>query len=574
MSETKTRFFYANSDAGILPAGIKAHDCPSGNCPKGKGVTYPVEALPDMIVFYKKSDGYSIDPSATPTTPGIIMGQYKADKNGVIVEILKIIGDSISCDNIESMNAVTANAGRGEQSRLMWTCSKKNTIYGFNVDITSNRTRQEFAMNKPARYPVSYDTTLAAACDSCDDTTVCRTIACGIVDMFNGTMSGDETGFIPYKEEPKPVKAYVINPIDYVFCLDGVEEACGECTSYTGIKGINIQGELTYFNTLNSATTTAASQLQKLADEITCAFNKHQGFAYIGGGTISGACVSLQLIVNSCMSGVQLIKADGSYLAPCYTNPVTLQKLSTKNCVNCGETNALTTTYNCGIGFSGELAEEVHGIEGGSDYVVNYYPTNVNVNVTSGFVDHVFEVTVPAISPEGFGAQLYDMAYRGDIRPGFYDHQRRTGGEFNHLMEKARSKQVELKQHTPYCVISWEANAYGHWTENLGFNGSAYVSNVFFIPQAYNMKEALVADLNALKNVNNFRGIADIACTADPEPGPPSVSVSSTPFATPTITPSVTKSATPSVSKTATPSISATTSVSPTRSVTPSTSPA
>lgn len=570
---TKQRFFSVKTDVGILPAGIKAHDCPGGNCIKGKGVTFPSEAKPDMFVFYKDSDKYSIDPSSSiPAGSIIIVGQYKADSNGVIREIVKIMGDKMSASTLLSLRGAVPQVARNEVSRWMFTCVKKNTLYGLNVDIQSNRTRQEFAQNKEARYPLLYDTTEAAACETCDDTTVCRTIVCGMVDQFNGNQPGDG-GFVEYREEPKPVKAFYYNDTNFIFCLDGSESACGGCDTYTGIKGIHIQGkDILFGDTMNTTTTSHTSQINRLIEQIDCAFNAHQGTSWIGSGTLSGACLSLELFINTCVDGVQLIKHDGTYLAPCRSESVSFTKTNTKPCVNCGDSNLLTTTYNCAIGFIGQVAEENCNCEGKSDNPVTYYPTHVNVSAISGFVDGVFEVVVPGLAPENFGVQLWDTAYRADVRPGFYDHNRRTGGWTNHLLDRARNKGIELVCNVPYCVISWAAKAYGHWVDDIGLHGGTVVENYIAVPMSFATKTALIADLNAIKNVDNCLGIVDITCTEDPQPGPPSPSVSSTPYATPSVTASVTKSATPSVSSS--PSTSATPSITPSVSITPSTSPA
>lgn len=567
MSVTKQRYLVSNKDNGILPAGIKAHSCPTGNCIKGKGVTYPAEALPDMFVFYKNTDGISVDPSATPTVANLILGQYKANKFGVIDRIDKIIGDKISSDNVLSMHAVTPNIGRNEVSRWLFDCVRKNTLYGLNVDITSNRTRQEYAMNKAARYPISYDTSVNPACDTCDDDTYCREISCGMVDMFNGTM-GNNAGFFDYREEPKPVKAFVYNPTNYIFCLTGVVGDSGKCDSFTGIKGVRIQGKDTLFSgTLGSTTTTHSSQIQQLINEIWCSFSAHQGAAWVSDGDLNSACTDIEITINSCM-GVQLIKYDDTYIDPCATEAVSFSRTIPKNCVNCGSAASQTKTYGCAIGFVGELAEEGCDCLGKSDYPVTYYPTNVAVSAIEGFVDGVFEIVVPAVSPEGFGVQLWEDAYGSEPRPGYNDSELRTGGQYDKLLDIARSKGVLLDCSTPYCVISWEANAYGHWADPIGLIGSTVVRNIIAIPQSFSQKEALVADLNALKNVNNCYGIVDIACTEDPEPGPPTPSVSTTPYATPSVTPSVTKSV--SITHSVTKSISVTPSIS--ISVTPSTS--
>lgn len=558
---TKSRFFTVKTDVGILPAGIKALDCPSGNCPKGKGVTYPAEARADMFVFYTNSDQISIDPSSTPTTPNVVMGQYKANGNGVITEILKIIGDKITACDLLSLRAVAAQVGRPQISRWMYSCSKKDTYYGLNVDITSNRTRLEFAMDQNARYVMGYDTSIEPGCDNCDDPTTCRVIACRMIDTFNGNLPGDG-GFVPYIEEPKPVRAFYYNPTNLKFCLDGSQSSCGGCENFTGIKGVSIQGrDVLFSDTLNSTTTSHASQLKRLTEQITCAFSPHQGTAWIGGGTISGACTSIELIINTCM-GVKLIKADGSYLDQCDSETVSFTKTSTRPCVGCPDSNLISTTYDCAIGFIGELAEENCNCEGKGDNPVRYYTTEVSVSSSGGFIDGVFDVVVEAVSPEGFGVQLWETAYRGDIRPGYLDHNRRTGGEFNALFDKARQRGVELVCNLPYCVIAWSANAYGQFVDDIGFHGRTVVENYVAIPMSFDTKEALVADLNALKNADNIRGIVDIACTVDPDPGPPSPSVTPSAYATPSVTPTVSK--TPSV----TPSISISKSTSVTGSIT------
>ena len=567
MSVTKQRVFTVKTDVGIMPAGIKVHD--SG----GQGVVFPVQAVADMIVFYRKIDHISIDPSSTPSYPDIIMGQYKADKTTKVVnKLVKIIGDRISGNQMISMNAVGPRAARPEIGRLMWTCTGKNKYYSAMVDVKSNRTLTEYGENKWARYPIQYDTTVDGTCDSCDDLTTCIQMMCSMVDQFNGKQVGD--GYIPYIEAPKAAKAFVYRDTDYTFQLSGVESDCAECTSYTGIKGVHLQGkDYIWGGTLNAATSSHVSQLQTIVDKITESFPAHQGTAWIGQATFSGSCLIQEIKINTCVDGVKLIKHDGTYLEGT-TSSNTFTKTSTKLCVGCGENGTDTVTYTCAIGFIGPVAEENCHCDGKGDNGVRYYPTNILVSDFVGFNDAVFQTVQTAVAPANFGVQLWDQVYRSDPYPGMYDHIRRTGGEFNHNMDRSRVYNVDLSCPVGYCVISWDANAYGHYENAIGLNGGTQVRNEFMIPIGFATATALVADLNALKNYNNLAGILDIACAADTTPAGPTPSISVTPFATPSITPSVSASLTRSVTPSVTPTVSSSATPSVTRSTTPSTSPA
>ena len=101
---TIERWLVGKNDVGVLPAGIQVFSCPGGNCKKG--LSFPVEAVVGMWVFYSADDPTrtSVDPSATPNTNNLIMGQYYSRHgNAVITEIMKIAGEKITCEKEQAL---------------------------------------------------------------------------------------------------------------------------------------------------------------------------------------------------------------------------------------------------------------------------------------------------------------------------------------------------------------------------------------------------------------------------------------------------------------------------------------
>lgn len=544
---TIERWLVSNNDAGVLPAGIPVFSCPGGNCKNG--ISFPSQAKVGMFVFYSSDDRTrtSIDPSATPTIKNIILGQYYSrTKNGVITEILKMAGEKFVPEQLVGGASAMPIVGRGEVGRATFTCVKKNQLYSVKAYIESNRTRQELIRNKKLEVIGQYDTTVNPSCDDCDDNTVCLDITKGIVDDLNGNKnSGD---FPEYAREPIPAKFFVYHRYNYEFCLDGIESSCGNCESFTGIKGIDIQGRQVIFGTtLNTATTTHQSQLSELLKKIDCAFEAHQGVSWLGQGTYSDPCVTAKLIINADL-GIKLIKHDDSLIEPC-------------NIVDNG-------AQSCALGWYGELATEGCDCTGRDDNPVVYHPTHVKLEAIDGFIDFTSSLVEEAIIPTNWGVQLWDHQFAADPNPGFHGTIVRTGGIYDNDVAYSRRKGVDIECLPGYCVLSITTTPYGYEPYGIGTSvGRATVRTILALKQSDD-NSAILADINAIKNANNCANVSDWACTADPEPGPPTPSVSSSAYASPSVTRSIT------VSRTATRSITVSRSVTPTitvsRSVTPS----
>lgn len=549
---TIERWLVSNNDAGVLPAGIQVFSCPGGNCKNG--ISFPTQAVPGMFVFYSSDDATrtSIDPSATPTTKNIVMGiYYSRTKNNVITEILKIAGEKLVPEQIVGGASAMPVVGRGEVGRATFTCVKKNQLYSIKASIESNRTRQELDWNKKLERIGQYDTTVNPTCDSCDDNTVCLDIVKGIVDDLNGAK---DTGDFPeYRREPIPAKFFVYHRYNYEFCLDGVESACGHCDSYTGIKGIDIQGRQVIFGTtLATSSTTHQSQLSELLKKIDCAFEAHQGASWYGMGTYDDPCVTAKLVINADL-GVRLIKHDDTFIDPC-------------NTVDNG-------AQSCALGWYGELAEENCDCTGKKDNPVTYYPTHVKLEAIDGFIDFTSALVEEAVIPLNWGVQLWDQQYKAEPAPGFHNTIIRTGGIYNEDLDFSRRKGVDIECPTGYCVLSITTAPYGYSPDAIGTStGKAFVRTVIALKQSDN-NAAILADINAIKNANNCANVSDWACTEDPQPGPPSPSVSASRYATPSVTRSITVSITATrsitVSRSVTPSITVTRSLTPSISVSP-----
>lgn len=549
---TITRWLVSNNDAGVLPAGIQAFSCPGGNCKNG--IAFPTEARVGMFVFYSSDDATrtSVDPSATPTVKNLVMGiYYSRTKNAVITEILKVAGEKLIPEQIVGGASAVPIVGRGEVGRATATCVAKNKLYSIKASIESNRTRQELDWNKKLEIVGHYDTSVNPACDTCDDNTVCLDIMKGIVDDLNGDK---DTGDFPaYRREPIPVKFFIYHRYNNEFCLDGVESSCGYCDSFTGIKGIDIQGRQVLFGTTLATTTTShQSQMAELLNKIDCAFEAHQGKAWWGQGTIADPCVTAKLVINSDVS-VKLIKYDDSLVDPCAI-------------VDNG-------AQTCSFGWYGELAEENCDCLGKGDNAVTYYPTHVKLEALDGFVDFTSAVVTEAIVPLNWGVQLWDQQYRDDPAPGFHNAIYKTGGEFDTDLAFSRRMGVDIQCPTGYCVLAITTTPYGYNPSNVSTNsGRAYVRTVLALKNSDD-NSAILADINAIKNANNCNNISDWACTADPEPGPPSPSVSPSAYASPSVTRSVTRTITVTrsitITRSVTPSITITRSVTPSISVSP-----
>ena len=544
---TIERWLVGKNDVGVLPAGIQVFSCPGGNCKKG--LSFPVEAVVGMWVFYSADDPTrtSVDPSATPNTNNLIMGQYYSRHgNAVITEIMKIAGEKITCDQIISGASSAPIVGRGEVGRATASCVRKNKLYSVKASIESNRTRQELARNKKLEIIGQYDSSVNPSCDDCDDTTACLDVMKGIIDDLNGNK---DTGDFPtYVREPIPVKFFLWHQFSSVFCLDGVESSCNGCDSFTGIKGVEIGGVSHVFGTtLNTSTTSHQSQLGELIKNIDCAFEAHTGKAWLGQGTIDGSCVTTSLVINTDL-GVNLIKHDGTLINPCDTIDNGAQA--------------------CAIGWYGELAEENCDCEGKSDNAVTYYPTHVTLTAIDGFIDFTPSIVTEAVLPLNWGVQLWEQMYRAEPKPGYHNTILRTGGEFNGHLGISRVKGVDIKCPDGYCIISFTTAPYGHQPYATGIPGKAYVRTVLALPIGTD-NSALLEDLNAIKNVNNCNGVIDFTCAEDAEPGPPSPSVSPSRYATISVSRSITTSITPTRSSSITPSVTATRSitVSVTRSI-------
>ena len=572
MSAVRERFLVSKDDRGVLAAGETIISCPSGNCAGGKGVTFPSAARAGMFVFYKNNVSY--DPSATPTVGPFVFGMFNDSKgNGVVDEIIKIAGEKVSKDGFLSLRGSAPVAGAEEVSRFMFDCVKYDTLYSINIDFESDRTHKEHYKNRTGRLVIQYKPT-NGACDTCSTDAIAREVACGLVDDFNNYRDpAIKKHGIPraIRTEPIPVKAFVYNDTNYYFCLDGAEGDCGGCPKFSGIKGIAIQGvNYTFGGSLDSAGThTHKSQVDDLLDNINCAFDKHQGFAYKTRGTVEGACMSLKIVVNSCKY-VELIQDDDTLLAPCEVEAVTYTKPNPKPCIDCGGSDNADTTFDGAIGFVGVMAEDECDCQNPSDNEIRYYPTNITTS-WGGFSDAVFDIIEEAQPPMNFGIQLWEKVYGGDLLNGYHAGQIRTGGKWNNLLAIARSKGVEVDCQIPYCVLSWQNYFGGNRPDPMSYHSGNVVGTVILIPFGdTTTKTALLADINALKNAGVMADVlADIDCTVDTDPVV-SPSPSSTPDATPTATPSITPTRTTTKTPTATPSRTTTPSITPSRTPSPS----
>lgn len=315
---------------------------------------------------------------------------------------------------------------------------------------------------------------------------------------------------------------------------------------------------------------THKSQVDALLDNINCAFDKHQGFAYKKRGSITTDCMSLQIVVNSCKY-VELIQDDDTLLAPCEIATVSYTKPNPKPCIDCGGSDNADTTFDGAIGFVGIMAEENCDCQTPSDNQVFYYPTHVTVSAMSGFTDAVFDVVEEAEPPMNFGVQLWERVFKGDVRAGFHPAQISTGGKWNTLLDIARSKGINIDCDKAYCVLSWQNYFGGNRPDPMSYFSGNVVATVVLIPFGdTTTKTALLADINALKNAGVMAdALADINCTVDTDPVT-SPSPSSTPDATPTATPSITPTRTTTLTPTVTPSITTSRTTTPSRTPSPS----
>lgn len=540
---TKERFLVSKGDNGVLSAGIKVISCPSGNCAKGQGIVFPAEALPGMFVWYKSTDYLSVDPSSSTTGAPFVFGMFN-DKNGdgVVNEIIKVAGDKVGCD-FEYLRGSAPIYPRPELSRFLFTCTSKDTLYAFKVYLESDLTRKQFYQNRGIEYPVQYMNP-PGACDSCDDTDTCIATRNGLVDYLNNLGGSGAPLWPKVKNEPVPVKAYVQHETDNTFTLDGVANSCSTCGSFTGIKGIKIQGtSYTFSNTYNSVTS-VSNQLETLIENINCSFPKNAGFAYLGKQTLTSTCPQIDIVINTGLE-VELIRYDNAVIAPTSTAAIDFKG------------------FSCSIAFVGIVGKENCNCETISDDPVRYYPTHVDVSSIEGFTDAIFEKCQTAVQPINLGVQLWQQEFDADPRPGFGVEQYRTGGRYNNFLDIARSKGVLTDCNDVYCVVSW-GSYFGGLKPHIGTTAGVIVGNVVAIPHSSTVtKAALLADINALKNAGDSAFLSDVNCTVDADPGPPSPSPSKSNYATPTVTPS--RTVTPTVTK----SISITPSITPTRTVTP-----
>lgn len=547
---TKEVVLAPSADNGVLAAGIKVLDCPTGDC-KGKSVIWPASAKHGTFVFYNNKTGMSVDPSATPGTGPLVFGMFHSSRNnGVVDSIIKIAGDKISSKLITSLRASAARGGQEEVSRGMFSCVSGNKLYSLNIDWTSDQTRKQFYKNRRARITASY-IRKPGDCEGCDDATVCMDVAKGIVDDFYAQVGNTDVPIWPYilRHNEAPVHLFVQHKQNYVFNLSGVESTCNGCDSYTGIKGISIQGKtFTFSNTLNSTTTSSHTQIKELVDNIRCSFGKHEGFAWKENGLPSGNCLPICIKVNTDLDNVKLIKYDDTLIEPTTVEPIYFTKGG--------------VTYDCSIGAVGDMAEENCNCEGISDDPVLYFPTNVILSSVEGFNDFTFEVVDTAMQPINLGSQIWMLQYMSDVRPGLSETQQRTGGFINSLQAWSRSKGVEIDCSAMYCVISWNQKAGDYHPHPYETEKPVIVSNILAIKHGFTSTiSALLADLNAIKNVDNCLDIDDITCNIDATPDAPSPTPSSTPFATPSVTPTVTR--TVSVTPSVTPTVTKTPSVTP-----------
>lgn len=555
----------------------------------GKRIVYNV--LPGQGVVYTiNADGTTTTHDSTTITASNIYQLFigvGVDLNGDgATDAIRHMGiEHISGCRPDQASVSSPRCGGPQVVDFYFDCTKCDETYSVMVEVDDNESRAFSPWNKSS---VEFTGSITTTCVSCSDCPVehnCREVACKLADSLNNELDL-KVGNRKYpdwkgKGRPRPYYVTRLHDNSFIYCLSPQtpESGCEKCTYIPAITGAVINGvTYTFTGTTNplDSTQSLVAQVKSITDQLNDAFkteygeNAHAGSAYYTGSY--QACCPIQLHVNTCYAGFQLLGANSAQIAASVNdNPFTTHGTVTADpdCIDCGA-EAATTSYTCGIRVIAEKLEPTCACL--IEHPLAYYGRKIKVNPYGdgwrGKTWLVKEIQAMEL-PSGFGREIQ-----------FYEYQSKPQGK-GHVSNRSNTVQgwgaqpgktdrfnnVTARCDTDYCTyylkFIMDRMKLSNERGDLDLHSWIHIPNGD--TDTLDDWEAIYAKLLELApTCKTFTAtVCDRTYGACPPAASPAVSPSSTPGVSSTPTATVTPTRTPSVTPTVTPTVTITPSTSP-----------
>lgn len=252
-----------------------------------------------------------------------------------------------------ALSASSPRCGAPQVIDFYFDCTKCDETYSVEVTVDDNQTRSFGPWMKSMAQFIGTITTSCSSCDDCPVEHNCKEVACKLAQALNSDLDL-KVGSGQYpdwkgKGLPRPYFATRLHSTSKIYCFapQTEEGACKDCTYVAAVKGVLIRDTVYNFTgNLNPAdsTQTLTSQLESIAHQINEFFKTEFGeYAYAGTAYTTGSysdCCPIQLHINTCDAGFQLIDANDVEVEPQVSNnPFTVYGTVTPgaNCVDCDD---------------------------------------------------------------------------------------------------------------------------------------------------------------------------------------------------------------------------------------------
>lgn len=547
----------------------------------GKRIHYNV--MPGQgVVYTQEADGTTLTHSSATinsTNAHRLFIGVGVDLNGDgITEAIRHIGiEHISACRIDQVAASSPRCGSPQVIDFYFDCTKCNETYSLEIEVDDNESRAFSPWNKSAAQFTGSIVTECVSCSDCAPEHNCKEVACKLASRMNNELDlkiGNRL-YPDFKAQgrPRPYFATRLHDNTFIYCLSPQTEngSCENCTYIPAVTGAVINGvPYTFQGTTNPIDNTQSlvGQVKSITDQLNDAFKTEYGeHAHMGSAYYTGSyqgCCPIQLHVNTCYDGFQLLGAAGAQISVSQTyNPFTTHGTETAdpNCLDCGETPA-TLNYTCGIRVIAEKLEPSCGCI--IDKPLAFYGRKIKVNPygddwrgKSWMVKEIQGMELPS----GFGREIQ-----------FYEYQQIPQGK-GHVSNRSNTvqgwgatvgKTDRFNNVTARCDADY-CSYYLHFIMDRrklsNERGDLDIHSWIHIP---NTDTDTLDDWEAIQNavITASPGcvpISNVLCDrslgACPPVASPTPSPSSTPGASSTPTATVTPTATPSVTPTVTPTV-------------------
>lgn len=540
----------------------------------GRSINYNV--LPGQGVVYTiEADGTTLTHDSTTIDSSNIYALHigvGVDTNGDgVTDAIRHLGiEHLSACHPEVASVSSPRCGGPQVVDFYFDCTQCDETYSLMVKVDDNETRSFSPWNKSFAEFTGSITTDCHSCADCAPTHNCKEVACKLSDSLNNELDL-MVGSRKYpdwrgKGRPRPYHATRLHDNSFIYCLSPqtTEGACDSCTHISAVTGAVINGvTYTFTGTTNPSdnTQTLVGQVKHVVDQLNAAFRTEYGeYAHAGSAYYTGSyqdCCPIQLHVNTCYAGFQLLGASSAQIAVSDAyNPFTRVGTVTADpdCIDCGDT-ATTTTYTCGVRI---IAEKIEGDCGCYiDKPLAFYGRKIELNpVGEGFRGKSWLVKeVQAMElPAGFGREIQFLEYQN--KPGgkgrIYNRSNVTKGWMNLPGKTDRVENAVLAEcDKDYCSYYFKFRM-ERWKLNNEY-GDLSLHSWVHIPNddtdTLDDWEAIYAKIIATApTCKPLTGtVCDRALGVCPPLASPAVSPSSTPGVSATASSSVTPSVTPSV---------------------------